>query len=88
MSELGDRIAAVQAQHHHWDYAGAVTCACGVDFGLGGNAGWEAAVKDWAQHVADAVIEALDLRIEDKYKTASGQKQLFGVSGFWEVDGD
>jgi hypothetical protein len=40
--------------------------------------------------LADAVIEALDLRIEDKYKTASGQKQLFGVSGFFavEVDGD
>ncbi len=38
--------------------------------------------------LADAVIEALDLRIEDKCKTASGQKQLFGVSGFWEVDGD
>ncbi len=37
---------------------------------------------------ADAVIEALDLRIEDKYKTASGQKQLFGVSGFFEVEVD
>ena len=37
---------------------------------------------------ADAVIEALDLRIEDKYKTASGQKLLFGVSGFFEVEVD
>jgi hypothetical protein len=43
-----------------------------------------------ADKLADAVIGALDLRIEDKYKTASGQKQLFGVSGFFavEVDGD
>jgi hypothetical protein len=47
--------------------------------------GWS---KYMCEEAADAVIEALDLRIEDKYKTASGQKQLFGVSGFWEVDGD
>lgn len=60
---LRTRIAAVQASHHHWDYAGALTCACGEDFGVD-NAGWEAAVTDWAQHVADAVIRELGLRIE------------------------
>ena len=57
---LRDRIAAVQAQHHHWDYAGALTCACGADFGLNSDDGWEHAVQDWAQHVADAVIAALE----------------------------
>lgn len=56
---LRDRIAAVQAQHHHWDYAGALACACGLEFGRSENAGWEAAVQEWAQHVADAVIAAL-----------------------------
>jgi|694.fasta_scaffold05332_3 hypothetical protein len=59
---LRDRIAAVQAQHHHWDYAGALTCACGEDFGLSDN-GWEAAVQEWAAHVADAVMK-LGLRQE------------------------
>jgi hypothetical protein len=44
--------------------------------------------RECAWLLADAVIEALDLRIEDKYKTASGQKQLFGVSGFFEVEVD
>ena len=57
--DLRNRIAAVQASHHHWDYAGALTCACGEDFGVD-NAGWEAAVTDWAQHVADAVIRELE----------------------------
>jgi hypothetical protein len=33
--------------------------------------------------LADAVIIALDLRIEDKYKSASGEQQFFGVSGFY-----
>lgn len=61
--DLRTRIAAVQASHHHWDYAGALTCACGEDFGVD-NAGWEAAVTDWAQHVADAVIAELKLQPE------------------------
>lgn len=61
--DLRTRIAAVQASHHHWDYAGALTCACGEDFGVD-DAGWEAAVTDWAQHVADAVIRELGLRQE------------------------
>jgi hypothetical protein len=60
---LRARIAAVQAQHHHWDYAGALTCACGEDFGLS-NDGWEAAVQEWAVHVADAVMTALALTRE------------------------
>ena len=53
------RLAAAQAQHHHWDYAGALTrCVCGENFGLY-HAGWEAAVQQWAQHVADAVTREL-----------------------------
>lgn len=66
--DLRTRIAAIQAQHHHWDYAGALTCACGKDFGLF-DAGWEAAVQQWAQHVADAVIGALHMREEISYGT-------------------
>lgn len=64
--DLRTRIAAVQAQHHHWDYAGALTCACGEDFGLDGDAGWEAAVAGWADHVTDAVIRELGLRTESR----------------------
>lgn len=60
--DLRDRIAAVQSQHHHWDYAGGLTCACGQDFDL--TVGWEKAVAEWAVHVADAVIRELGLRIE------------------------
>ena len=62
MSDLRARIAAVQAQHHHWDYAGDLTCACGESFGMS-DAGWEAAVQEWAQHVADAVIGELRLQL-------------------------
>ena len=62
---LRTRIAAVQAQHHHWDYAGSLTCACGETFGLGVEAGWEAAVAGWAIHVADAVIRELGAYRED-----------------------
>jgi hypothetical protein len=78
--EMRDRIAAVLSRHRaRWGEW--VTCTCDNDFSR-----FTPETYEW--HVADAVIEALDLRIEDKYKTASGQKQLFGVSGFWEVDGD
>jgi hypothetical protein len=78
--ELRDRIAAALSRHRpRWGEW--VTCTCDNDFSR-----FTAETYEW--HVADAVIEALDLRIEDKCKTASGQKQLFGVSGFWEVDGD
>lgn len=62
---LRTRIAAVQAQHHHWDYAGALKCACGETFGLGVEAGWEAAVAGWAAHLADAVIRELGLKREE-----------------------
>ena len=67
---LRDRIAAVQSKHHHWDFAGALTCACGEDFGLDGDAGWESAVQEWAKHVADAVIAELDLERQDHYDPA------------------
>ena len=70
---LRTRIAAVQAQHHHWDYAGALTCACGETFGLGIEAGWEAAVQGWAAHVADAVIRELNIpdrtHVDDQGRT-------------------
>jgi hypothetical protein len=67
---LRDRIAAVQAQHHHWDYAGDLTCACGESFGK--ETGWEVAVQEWAEHVADAVIAELGLR-EEREDVASFQ---------------
>jgi hypothetical protein len=35
--------------------------------------------------LADAVIAALDLRIEDRYRSASGEQQYVGVSGFFAV---
>jgi hypothetical protein len=76
MSELRDRIAAtIYHTAAAWDQ----------------DWPWESLVdhvKVIYLEQADAVIEALDLRIEDKYKTASGQKQLFGVSGFFEVEVD
>ena len=36
-------------------------------------------------HAADAVIAALDLRIDDKHRSASGEQQYVGVSGFFAV---
>lgn len=66
MSDLRDRIAAVQARHHHWDYAGALACACGQEFGRFANDGWESAVKGWSYHVADAVIADLGLQRASK----------------------
>jgi predicted transcriptional regulator len=38
--------------------------------------------------LADAVIAALDLRIEDRYRSASGEQQYVGVSGFFAVKGE
>jgi hypothetical protein len=70
---LRDRIAAVQAQHHHWDYAGALACACGEEFGRYPSDGWEAAVKDWSEHVADAVIATLGI-YEDEMGTGATRR--------------
>ena len=35
--------------------------------------------------LADAVIAALDLRTEDRYRSASGEQQYVEVSGFFAV---
>jgi hypothetical protein len=41
-----------------------------------------------AEELADAVIAALDLRIDDKHRSASGEQQYVGVSGFFAVKGE
>ena len=82
---LRDRIAAVQSKHHHWDFAGALTCACGEDFGLDGDAGWESAVQEWAKHVADAVIAELGLRREDNEADFTGSYRHRYVTD-WRAD--
>lgn len=84
--DLRPRIAAIQAQHHHWDYAGALTCACGEDFGLS-DAGWEAAVLEWAQHVADAVIRELgNLRVQPH--GCGGDCERYRIVSDWQGGDD
>jgi len=80
-SSLCDRITAVQAQHHHWDHAGSLACACGEGFGLAVDAGWEAAVQGWAAHVADAVIADLSLKITVDYMSADQQRRNWMLAG-------
>lgn len=76
MTETRDLVAAVQAQHHHWDYAGSLTCACGEKFGQDPDSGWESAVQEWSIHVADAVVAELrpdfDAQVTDSYLLGVG----------------
>ena len=55
---LRTRIIEVQLSHIPIDYAGGIECACGTEC-QPQHGGIDVAEQMWADHVADAVIEAL-----------------------------
>ncbi len=78
---LRDRIAAVAVQHDPYDYAGGLKCRCGFREGCGGTA-----VTAWAEHLADAVIAALHLRVSSYYRVYHGRETV--LSGWYVEETD
>ena len=63
MSDLRDRIAGLQRFHIPVDYAGYIECSCGTEC-KPDHGGIDVAEQMWGEHVADAVIAELGLRMQ------------------------
>jgi len=75
---LRDRIAAVIRDHpqgQEWGIPDEECTQCPPLRGI-----------DWAQHVADAVIEALNLKIVVDYMSADGQRRNFMLAGNYTTE--
>ena len=75
-SSLRDRIAAVLKEHRQV----ASSCECGFDLGL------SAITWRWHDHLADAVIAELNLKIVVDYMSVDGQRRNFMLAGNYTTE--
>lgn len=86
--DLRTRIADLARFHIPVDYAGYIECSCGTECKPDHGGGMDVAEQMWGEHVADAVIAALNLNTPVEYLSVDGERRNFMVAGHYTVEAD